>query len=678
MPDMNQPNAKGKTIMDYLPMAAQKLLGSQMDRPQEGMPPDGAEKEPVRWNEGEEPINKKTIEKAIQTLKDYKAGKSNLESRIVEEERWWKLRHWDVIRGKASAQMQGEEARPEPTSAWLFNSIANKHADIMDNYPEPNVLPREQQDEPDAETLSSILPVVFERNEYEKTYDRAAWYKLKHGIAAKGVFWNQEREDGLGDVDIRFMDILNIFWEPGITDLQASRNLFVVTLRDNDLLEQEWPQLKNKTGGQIIDVKQYVHDDNVDVSDKSLLVDWYYKARTPDGRTILHLCKFCGGEVLFASENEPDRYPNGFYEHGRYPVELDVLFPEEGTPVGFGYIAIMQSPQMYIDKLSQVILENSMMRAKPRYWAKKGSGINMEEFLDWSKPLCFYEGDNANIKPFEVQSLDGNVLNVYQMKIDELKETSSNRDFSQGGSTGGVTAAAAIAALQEAGNKTSRDMIASSYRSYTQECYLAIELIRQFYDEMRSFRITGETGRNEYIQFSNAGIQPQPIPPAYPGQEMEMGYSQSYRKPVFDIVIKPQKRSPYSKMAQNELAKELYQLGFFNPQLAEQSMTALELMDFDGEEKVKDKVEQGMTLMNQMAAMQQNMNKMGMIIYQLTGNDVLGLTEGAGAPGPAVAMTPKGDGKSMGGAVEDAKKATMTDYGQRLTARAKPDMETQQ
>ena len=680
MPDMNTPNAKGKTIMDYLPMAAQKLLGQQsmVERPQEGMPQDGAEKDAMRWNEGEEPINKKTIEKTIQTLKDYKAGKANLESRIVEEERWWKLRHWDVIRSKNSAQLQGEEARPEPTSAWLFNSIANKHADIMDNYPEPNVLPRERQDEPDADTLSSILPVVFERNEYEKTYDRAAWYKLKHGVAAKGVFWNQSREDGLGDVDIRFMDLLNIFWEPGITDLQASRNLFVVTLRDNDLLEQEWPQLKNKTGGQVIDVKQYVHDDNVDVSDKSLLVDWYYKKRTPEGKTLLHLCKFCGSEVLFASENEPDRYPNGFYEHGRYPVEFDVLFPEEGTPVGFGYIAIMQSPQLYIDKMQQVILENTMMSAKPRFMARKGMGINEQEFLDWSKPIVWYEGNIENLQPLQVQQVGSNVLNVLNMKIDELKETSSNRDVSQGSSSGGVTAAAAIAALQEAGNKTSRDMIASSYRSYTQECYLAIELIRQFYDEVRSFRITGETGKNEYIEFSNAGIQPQPIPPAYPGQEMEMGYTQSFRKPVFDIVIKPQKRSPYSKMAQNELAKEMFGMGAFNPQLAEQTMTMLELMDFDGEEKVKDKVQQGMTLMNQMASMQQNMNKMGMIIYQLTGKDVLGLTEGMGAPGPQVAMTPQASGKSMGSAATDAEKETMTAYGQRLAAHAKPDMESQQ
>ena len=138
----------------------------------------------------------------------------------------------------------------------------------------------------------------------------------------------------------------------------------------------------------------------------------------------------------------------------------------------------------YIDPVSytHLVLENSMMSAKPRWFVKKSAGINEDEFLDWSKPCAYYEGDANNIQPIQVQQVGGAVLNVLQMKIDELKETSSNRDVSQGSTSGGVTAAAAIAALQEAGNKTSRDMIASSYRSYTQECYLAIELIRQFYD----------------------------------------------------------------------------------------------------------------------------------------------------------------------------------------------------
>lgn len=665
--DPNKPNSKGKTIMDYLPMAAQALGLSK--RPQ-----DEPAASPVMPEPMGEVIDKKAIDQAIQTLKEYKDGKRNLESRIVEEERWWKLRHWDVIRGKKSAELQGEEARPEPTSAWMFNSIANKHADIMDNYPEPNVLPRERMDEQDADTLSAILPVVFERNDYEHTYSQAAWYKLKHGVAAKGVFWNQDLEDGLGDVDIHFMDILNIFWEPGITDLQTSRNLFVVSLRDNDLLEMEYPELKGKLNGQIIDVKQYVHDDNVDVTDKSLIVDWYYKKRTPEGKTILHLCKFVGSEILFASENDPQYAQSGFYEHGKYPVEFDVLFPEEGTPVGFGYIAIMKSPQLYIDKLSQVILENSMMSARVRYFAKKNAGINMDDFLDWSKPIVPYEGDPNNIVPVEVKQVSAQVLNVLQMKIDELKETSSNRDFSQGSSSGGVTAAAAIAALQEAGNKTSRDMISSSYRSYTQECYLVIELIRQFYDEMRSFRITGETGKNEYVQFSNASLQPQPIPPAYPGQQLEPGYVEASRKPIFDIVVKAQKRSPYSKMAQNELAKELYQLGFFNPQLADQSLAALDLMDFDGMEKVRDKVEQGQTLLNQLMVMQEQMNKLGMIVYSLTGQDVVGLANG-GVPVNAPPPVAPNGGKSMGSAQTDAQRENMTSYGQKLADRARPSVE---
>ena len=672
MPDMNTPNAKGKTLRDYLPAAMQKLGLMKRQMPKEE--PVQAPTEAKSWGEGKAPIDKKKVEEAIQTLKKYKDGKANLETRIVEEERWWRLRHWDVIRGKNAAKTKAEEARPEPTSAWLFNSIANKHADIMDNYPEPNVLPRELADEKDAQTLSAILPVVFERSEYEQTYAQAAWYLLKHGVAAKGIFWNTELENGLGDVDARFLDVLNIFWEPGITDLQRSRNLFIVDLRDNDLLEQEYPQLKGKLHGKIVDVKQYVHDDTVDVSEKSLIVDWYYKQRTPNGRTVLHLCKFVGNNVLFASENEPDKYPNGFYDHGKYPVELNVLFPEEGTPVGFGYIAIMKSPQLYIDKLSQVILENSMMSAKPRFFTKNGAGINEDEFLDWSKPLVHYEGDPNNIQPIQVQQVGTNVLNVLQMKIDELKETSSNRDVSQGSSSGGVTAAAAIAALQEAGNKTSRDMISGLYRSYTQECYLAIELIRQFYDEMRTFRITGQQGGYEYIQYSNAGIQGKPVPLAYPAQEFEPGFQSATRVPVFDVVVKPQKRSPYSKMAQNELAKELYQLGFFNPQLAEQSITALELMDFDGEEKVKEKVQQGQTLMNQMAMMQDQMNKMGLIIMKLTGQDVLGLAQGGGAPAPIVGKERISSGGSMGGAVADAQSANMTSYGEKLAARAKPDM----
>ncbi len=647
-----EPNAKGKTIRDYLPLAAQKLMGKAQ--------PEGvADSTPV---EQAQVIDKKAIQKAAETLKKYKDGKKKLEDRIVEEEQWWKLRHWDII-------AKGDKGdRPQPTSAWMFNSIAAKHADIMDNYPEPNVLPRERGDEQSAKMLSSILPVIYERNNYEKTFSDAAWYKLKHGVVAKGVFWNTELEEGLGDIDTQFIDMLNIFWEPGITNIQSSRNLFIVSLKDNDLLEKEYPQLKDKVGGKVIDVKEYVYDDAVDVTNKSVVVDWYYKKRNTAGKVVLHFCKFVGNEVLFASENSPEYAENGFYNHGLYPVEFDVLFPEEGTPVGFGYISIMKSPQMYIDKLQQVILENTIKATKPRFFAKKNVGINIEEFKDDTKEIVFVEGDmdEERLRQIDIQQVSGAALNILQMKIDELKETSSNRDVSQGSTSGGVTAAAAIAALQEAGNKQSRDMISASYRSYTRECYLAIELMRQFYDETRSFRITGDTGKYEFVEFNNKMMQGEAIPPAYEGQESEEGYIELFKKPVYDIVVKPQKRSPYSKMAQNELAKEMYNMGFFNPQLAEQTMTALELMDFDGIEAVKEKVQNGQTLLNMVQQLAQEL---------ATIKGAIGMGQGQPQVGNPVPQPNMSGG--MGQAQKDAQTETMTDYGVRLASRANPDMNSQ-
>jgi hypothetical protein len=649
MPDMtNNPNSVPSVPIEYIRKAAQKLLGNKLRE-------EAVTEKPTE----DTSIDKNAIKKAVDSLKKYKDGKAKLEKRIVEEERWWKLRHWDVIRNGNATD------RPEPTSAWLFNSVCNKHADMMDNYPEPNVLPREQADEMDAKTLSAILPVVFERNNYELTYSNAAWYKLKHGVVAKGVFWNKELEDGMGDIDIRYIDILNVFWEPGIRDIQDSRNLFIVDLRDNDLIEREFPQLKGKLGGKHIEIEKYVYDDTVAVSEKSAIVDWYYKKRNSAGKVVLHYCKFVGDTVIYSSESEAEYAERGFYDHGKYPIVFDVLFPEEGTPVGFGYIAVMQSPQMFIDKLSQAIMENAVISAKPRFWSKKSVGINKDQFLDWSQPIVEVEGDidEERLRPIDVQQVGGNILNVLQMKIDELKETSSNRDFSNGSTASGVTSGAAISALQESGNKTSRDMISASYRTYTQECYLAIELIRQFYDETRSFRIIGDTGKYEYIQYNNARIQGEALPPAYAGQELEPNYVQAFRKPVFDIVIKPQKRSPYSKMAQNELAKELYGMGFFNPELATQSLVALELMDFDGEEKVKEQVQQGQTLLNTVNQLMQELN----LLKSMVGIPMQG---GEGQPMPNAA--PSG----MGSAIVDSQKAGMTDYGARLAARAKPNMDS--
>ena len=166
-------------------------------------------------------IGENEILKARSVLEKYKESKSDLEKRIVENDKWFKLRHWEVMKEKPS----GEHI--PPTSAWLFNSLLNKHADAMDTYPEPNVLPREESDKGTAQVLSEVLPVVFEQSDYEQTYSDTWWYKLKVGTSVTGEFWNSIANNGLGDIEIKKVDLLNLFWELGIAKIHDSKNVFL-------------------------------------------------------------------------------------------------------------------------------------------------------------------------------------------------------------------------------------------------------------------------------------------------------------------------------------------------------------------------------------------------------------------------------------------------------------------
>ena len=561
------------------------------------------------------PVGEAQVAEATQILQRYKAGKAALDKRLVDNELWFRMGHW---KNYSNPMMPGKS---QPSSGWLFNSIANKHADAMDNYPEPNVLPRVADDEDTARALSSVLPVVLEQADYEQVYSDCWWRKLKQGTGVTGIFWDPQMRGGLGDIAVRSMNLLMLYWEPGVEDIQSSPNFFSLSLEDTAQLTAQYPQLAGCTAG-VLDVPRYIHEEGQDTSTKSVVVDWYYKRPDENGRMVLHYCKFCNGVVLYASQNDPALARRGLYDHGQYPFVFDALFVEEDSPAGFGYIDVMKDCQTAIDKMNHAMDENVLLAAKQRYVLSDTAGVNEEELADFSRDIVHVAGrlNDDSFRPLQTAGLQGNSLSYRQSRIEELKEISGNRDMTQGGTTGGVTAASAIAALQEAGSKLSRDMLKSAYRAFAKQCYLIIELMRQFYDEQRVFRIVGADGGNQFVPFSAEALR------AVPGGSLG-GVELGSREPIFDIVVSAAKKSTFSRLSQNETAKECYQLGFFNPQNADAALAALDMMDFEGIEKVRQRVRQNGTLARQLAQMQDQMVRMAAVIeMQGQNQDSGGLT----------------------------------------------------
>nr|DAG73576.1 MAG TPA: portal protein [Caudoviricetes sp.] len=559
------------------------------------------------------PIGEEQARKAMDTLLKYRQGKSALEARVIASEDWWRMRSWQRIQ-------KGNPEDDKWTSAWLFNVIMGKHADAIAAYPAPAIRPREPDDREEAAKLSSVLPVILEQNDFEEVYSDSQWTKLKQGTLIWHVKWDSSKLNGLGDISVQPVDILSFFWEPGVRDLQKSKNIFLTEMVDNDLLLAKHPELEGKLNSNTQLQQKYNTDDVISFDGKSMVVDWYYK-KYQDGRQVLHFAKLVGDTVLQSTENDTEQKydtltmqdgsivqqpvgrpmaETGLYDDGEYPFVVDALFPVEGSIAGYGYIDIGKSTQEQIDRMNQAIVKNAIMATTPRWFKRSDGSVNEKEFADWTKPFVHVDGNlgQDSLVPIQVNMLSSNYIAILQNKIEEIKWTTGNTDVNNGATNSGVTAASAIAALQEASGRSSKDSTKSAYRAYARMIRMVIERIRQFYDLPRQFRIIGQRGAEQFVQYSNQGLQPQTLYGAN-------GQPDGLRKPVFDIEVSAQKASEYTSMAQNELALQFFQLGFFNPQMVDQALSTLDMMDFDGKDSIIQKIQENADLQQRLIEWQQ-------------------------------------------------------------------------
>ena len=558
-------------------------------------------------------IDVDAIRKASEILRKYKSGKQRLEQKIIANEEFWKLRQWNYMNdGKDDFK---------PSTAWLWSCIQSRYSDAMDSYPTCNFQPRQQDDKAEALKLSSIVPVILEQNRYEDVYSDIVWYTLKHGGSVQGIFWDGSKHNGLGDISIKKIDFINFFCEPGITDIQESQNIFNTELVSNALLVQRYPQCEGKLGADTITLAKYLYDDNVDTSDKSVVVDWYYHTYV-NGKKTLQYVKYVNDIVLYATENEikgqekvtvdpetriPITVPLskplaevGLYDHALYPFVTMALYPVEGSICGYGLTDIGRDTQLQIDQLNKAITDNAIETASPRYFVRDDGTINLKEYENKGKKFIKVEGNigEENIRPIDTKGLDSMCVNFLNQKIEELKYVTSNQDVNNGATNTGVTAASAIAALQESAGKNARSSNKTFHRAFRDVCYQIVELIRQFYTLPRTFRIMPDGATQEqFVQYSNLGLVPQ--------KQMNMGNDIGLRLPEFDIDVTSEKANPYKKMEINELALSFYNAGFFNTQRTTEALACLNMMDFTKKEEVMQKIQENGTLQEVLLMYQQ-------------------------------------------------------------------------
>ena len=508
-----------------------------------------------------EVLSKEEVSKMLQAFKTYRNAKESLDRMVIENENWFKGEHWKYIIGQ-DKDMIGYR----PSGSYLLNGIWHRHAEAMDNFPQPLLLEREEGDRKKADELSKVVPLILKKSNFYSTYSDIWWYKLKQGSGIYGVFWDNSLENGLGDISIKKIDLLRFYSQPYVENIQDSRYIFVLSLCDLDKAQERYPDVDLKKGSGEMSLKSYFGTQ--DIRDKALIIDCYEKVKNESGKTVVHLTKIIGDKAVYSSKSDANLAQCGIYRHGLYPFVVDTLIPVEGSPFGMGMIDIGKNAQAQIDKLEYLIERNALISSRQRFLVKRDGGIDPEKLADLSVDFieCDRNVDDSSVRPLQANPLPDTVLSCRENKIDELKEIIGNRDFTQGDTSNGVTAYAAISALQQAGNKLSRDAINASYIAFSDVVYMVIELISQFYTEKRSFRITGEDGVS-YLSVKSDD-------------------KENFTAAVFDIEVAAQKKNMFDALSHNQMILELFKNGAFNSENKGAAIAAINAMVIDNKQGI--------------------------------------------------------------------------------------------
>ena len=563
-------------------MAFSDLFRKKRVDPEKAVRPEGIE--------NMQPITKDSIDRAKSIFQEYLQGKQVFDAKTVDNEDFWKKRQYETF------VRPGEKYIP--ASAWLWNAVINKHSQLVAAYPKFNVRPQQQDDESEAALLTEIMPIVLRQAGYRKVYSQTMRQKVIQGTGVTGVFWDASAHNGLGDIVLKRCDILNLYWEPGITDIQDSPHFFSTSLKDIEALEDAYPEYKGQFSKDATSIPQYNYDDHVDTSKKALVIDWYYK-KTVNGRVTVQYVKFVNSVILYASENETEPVTDelgnvikapiaetGLYADGKYPFVFDPLFSIEGTPGGYGYTDIGKDTQIQIDMLNNAITQNAMLACKPRWFAREDAAINLGEFLDWNKDIIRVASSDMSdvaLRQVDVSPLGSQYIEVLNNRINELKETLGNRDVNTGGTVSGVTTASGIAALQEAGGRIDKASALETYDAQESIAQMVISRIKQFYTTPRYFRILDENGEARYLEYMS-----------------QRDVNGNVYVPSYDIDITAEKASPYKAISQNELMLQLYAQRFFDPANAQPALACLDGMDFDGKENIIASIQKNNLIMQQL------------------------------------------------------------------------------
>ena len=466
--------------------------------------------------------------------------------------------HDEMRRARMIRQLrQDERSGTAPAGNTLGSCVDNAIADQIDNLPEAQLLPEREETARSAEEMSDVVSYVLYHAGWPGKYQTIMEDAVVTGTGVAEVFWDAEAEDGEGMVGVLAWHPEDFYPDPAVENLQDGRACFKVTHTTVDWVEAHYPHARGYVGeDRSLPWQEGLGEDAPQDDARTTLIEFWYKRYDAESRcTRVHMAQMAGGALLYSTElgfggADKAAYADGVYAHGQYPFTLYKFRHVWRRPFGTGLIHDYRETQSAIDRYTKYIDDNARQSSIQRHFIRRGSGINAEDVADMRKTIIEWEGSDIRevLQTVQAQPLNGQVYEMLTYLADSMKQDCGQNQFTRGEAGLGVTAASAIEALQNAGNKITRwhtEIFKDAFREMVEQI---IWVLSEYLEPGRTLRIVGgwdSTGR----------MRDRLVTLIAPGAE-----GAGLMRPAYAVRVQVQKNNPLQIQADNEFLQQVVEV----------------------------------------------------------------------------------------------------------------------
>lgn len=409
-----------------------------------------------------------------------------------------------------------------PVPPWRVRLISNKirpivrteHAKLNKERPQAFVIPASAEDEDKiaAQAAENIFEHHWRELKLNQTIREATWWMCQTGVGIIKDWYDPTAPGHDG--------------KPGsiITENITPFHMYIVDIMEKDIEHQPFiihsipkdpywvsrnyqVQAKADTtvGGDLLDQKilSAVGVNNTAMQKKVVVKEMWIKPGVtplfPDGGIITWF-----GETILTVHGltEEETWP---FSHGDYPfTKLDHI------PTGRFYsesiIPDLIPLQKEYNRTRSQIVEIKNRMSKPQWMAMRGS-VDVEKWTTEPGQVVFYKPGFTAPELVQPPSLPSYVNEEQDRILRDMDDISAQHEVTKGRTPPGVTAATAIAYLQEEDDSKLSTTISSIEEAVEKIGKHVLSHVQQFWDDQRLVRVLGDEGAFESFYFRGADIR---------------------------------------------------------------------------------------------------------------------------------------------------------------------------